>query len=145
MIGRCAKEGVGLPYGLGAFLVPGNHYDPGVFCIYRCAGTPSLQKKREIIMGDKGTSAGARHGSNPSSEADRASNPSGLNERTGEFNIGEKIVFGARNGNILLRHTPQGDEVEVSESTLAGLMIDAFFSGSPGKLGDKYKPVQDRP
>ncbi len=92
---------------------------------------------------DKGTSAGAKHGSNASSEADRANAPSGLNERTGEFNVGEKIVFGTRNGNILLRHSPQGDEVEVSEATLAGLMVDAFFSGSPGKLGDKYKPVQN--
>lgn len=97
-------------------------------------------------MGDKGTSAGAKHGSNASSEADKANkanSPSGLNERTGEFNVGEKIIFGTRNGNILLRHSPQGDEVEVSEGTLSGLMIDAFFSGNPGKLGGKYPTVQD--
>lgn len=94
-------------------------------------------------MGDKGTSAGAKHGSKASSEADRANHPSGLNERTGDFNVGEKIIFSTRNGNILLRHSPQGDEVEVSEATLAGLIVDAFFSGTPGKLGAKYQPVQD--
>lgn len=74
--------------------------------------------------GDKGTSAGARHGSRD--DTDRT--PNGLNENTGEFRVGEKIIFGMKNGNINIRHSPQGDEVEVSEATLAGLMIDAFFS-----------------
>jgi hypothetical protein len=62
-----------------------------------------------------------------------------LNERTGEFRVGEKIIFGARNGNILIRHSPQGDEVEVGEATLAGLMIDAFFTD---KFGDEYPTVK---
>lgn len=79
--------------------------------------------------GDKGTSAGGRHGSKESGER---SEPQGLNESTGEFRVGEKIIFGVRNGNILLRRSPQGEEVEVSEATLAGLMIDAFFT-------DKFK------
>ena len=84
-------------------------------------------------MGDKATSA---------DRTDKApGNVSGLNERTGEFNVGEKIIFGMRNGNVLVRHSPQGDEIEVSEATLAGLIVDAFFSD--GKLGDKYKPVQN--
>lgn len=87
-------------------------------------------------MSDKGTSAGARHGSNATSEAERAGAPSGLNENTGEFRVGEKIIFGMRNGNILIRHSPQGDEVEVGEATLAGLMIDAFFTDKFG-AGDK--------
>lgn len=79
--------------------------------------------------GDKGTSAGGRHGSK---ESDNRGAPQGLNESTGEFRVGEKIIFGARNGNILLRRSPQGEEVEVAEATLAGLMIDAFFT-------DKFK------
>ena len=86
-----------------------------------------------------GLSAGGRHGSKDDKQPDTAS---GLNENTGEFRVGEKIIFGMRNGNILIRHSPQGDEVEVSEATLAGLMIDAFFSD--GKLGDKYKPVENQ-
>ncbi len=96
---------------------------------------------------DKGTSAGARHGSRASDEAERANNiPSGLNQNTGEFRVGEKIIFGMRNGNILIRHSPQGDEVEVGEATLAGLMIDAFFTDKFG-TGDKadYPTVQGRP
>lgn len=95
---------------------------------------------------DRGTSAGARHGSNAKTGAERTDrdpkSASGLNERTGEFRVGEKIIFGMKNGNVNIRHSPQGDEVEVSEATLAGLMIDAFFSD--GKLGDKYQPVQNR-
>lgn len=91
------------------------------------------------MKGDKGSSAGARHGSR---DDDTPKTPLGLNENTGEFRVGEKIIFGMRNGNILIRHSPQGDEVEVSEATLAGLMIDAFFSD--GKLGDKYKPVENQ-
>jgi hypothetical protein len=95
---------------------------------------------------DKSTSAGGRHGSNAKSTAERAdhdpTSASGLNERTGEFRVGEKIIFGMRNGNVLVRHSPQGDEVEVAESTLASLLIDAFFSD--GKLGDAYKPVQNQ-
>lgn len=86
---------------------------------------------------DKGTSADARHGSRATSEAERADHDvSGLQERTGEFRVGEKIIFGTRNGNILIRHSPQGDEVEVGEATLAGLMIDAFFTDKFG-TGDK--------
>ena len=99
-------------------------------------------------MSDKGTSAGARHGSRATSEAERADPGaiSGLNERTGEFNVGEKIIFGMRNGNILIRHSPQGDEVEVSEATLAGLMIDAFFTDKFG-TGDEaeYPTVKGLP
>lgn len=82
----------------------------------------------------KGASAGGRHGSNAKSDADRAAN--GLNENTGEFRVGEGIIFGTRNGNILIRHSPQGDEVEVGEATLAGLMVDAFFTDKFG-TGDK--------
>lgn len=88
-------------------------------------------------MVDKATSAGARHGSNAKTEGERADNaPNGLNENNGEFRVGEKIIFGIRNGNILIRHSPQGDEVEVGEATLAGLMIDAFFTDKFG-AGDK--------
>lgn len=104
---------------------------------------------------DKGTSAGGKHGSNARTTAERADKgnaaaagketvgktPSGLNEHTGEFRVGEKVIFGMRNGNVLLRHSPQGDEVEVAETTLAGLIIDAFFSN--GKLGDGYPTVQN--
>lgn len=88
-----------------------------------------------MSKGDKGTSAGARHGSRD----DPRTEVSGLNENTGEFRVGEKIIFGMSNGNIRLRHSPQGDEVEVSEATLAGLMIDAFFT----KKLDGYETVTD--
>jgi outer membrane protein W len=91
------------------------------------------------MKGDKGSSAGARHGSNATDTADRdPKSASGLNERTGEFNVGEKIIFGMRNGNVLIRHSPQGDEIEVAEATLAGLMIDAFFTD---KFGNEYPTV----
>lgn len=83
-------------------------------------------------------SAGARHGSNATT--DKTQTPSGLNENTGEFRVGEGIIFGMRNGNILIRHSPQGDEVEVSEATLAGLMVDAFFTD---KFDGKYPTVKD--
>lgn len=82
-------------------------------------------------------SAGARHGSNArtagtdqgAAAAETAGKtPLGLNENTGEFRVGENIVFGMRNGNILLRRSPQGDEVEVAEATLAGAMVDLFFT-----------------
>lgn len=89
------------------------------------------------MKGDKGSSAGARHGSR---DDDVPNKPMGLNENTGEFRVGEKIIFGARNGNILIRHSPQGDEVEVSEATLAGLMIDAFFTD---KFKGEYPTVKD--
>lgn len=85
--------------------------------------------------GDKGSSAGGRHGSK---EADRTGQPIGLNESTGEFRVGEKIIFGVANGNIRIRRSPQGEEVEVSEATLASLMIDAFFTD---KFGEEYKTV----
>lgn len=75
--------------------------------------------------GDKGTSAGGRHGSK---ESEARTTPQGLNESTGEFRVGEKIIFGVSNGNIRIRRSPQGEEVEVAEATLAGLMIDAFFT-----------------
>lgn len=95
-------------------------------------------------------SAGGRHGSDAKTTGERADRaagsdqtPSGLNENTGEFRVGEKIIFGMRNGNILLRHSPQGDEVEVGEATLAGLMIDAFFSDKFGTGNDaEYPTVQ---
>jgi hypothetical protein len=98
------------------------------------AGSPS--RKDEPMKGDKGTSAGARHGSRDSKAGHGVS---GLQERTGEFRVGEKIIFGMRNGNVLIRHSPQGDEVEVGEATLAGLMIDAFFSD---KFGGDYPTVK---
>jgi hypothetical protein len=85
------------------------------------------------------TSAGGRHGSQAKTSAERSDNtPSGLNENTGEFRVGEDIIFGMRNGNVLIRRSPQGEEVEVGEATLAGLMIDAFFTD---KFGEDYKPV----
>ena len=59
---------------------------------------------------------------------------SGL-QTSGEFNVGEKITFGIRDGNILLRMKPQGDEIEVSEATLAGVLVDTFFKRE--KLGLK--------
>jgi hypothetical protein len=78
-------------------------------------------------MVTKTGSAGAKHGSNANApSADQT--PSGLNERTGEFRVGESIIFGMRNGNIYLRRSPQGDEAEVAEETLAGLITDAFFT-----------------
>lgn len=83
-------------------------------------------------MGSEGNSAGGRHGSKAKTTAERADHDpksaAGLNERTGEFRVGENIIFGMRNGNVLLRRSPQGEEVEVAEATLAGLMIDAFFT-----------------
>jgi len=86
---------------------------------------------------DKGTSAGARHGSNAKTSAEQRA-PNGLNESTGEFRVGENIIFGMANGNIKLRRSPQGDEVEVSEATLASLMIDAFFTD---KFEGEYSTV----
>lgn len=103
------------------------------------------------------SSAGGRHGSNAKTTAERADRgaddgesvdrtPSGLNENTGEFRVGEGIIFGMRNGNILIRHSPQGDEVEVGEATLAGLMVDAFFTDKFGSGTDaEYPTVQGRP
>lgn len=52
---------------------------------------------------------------------------SGL-QANGEFNVGEKITFAVRDNKILLRRKPQGDEVEVAEATLAGLLIDEYFT-----------------
>lgn len=90
-------------------------------------------------MVERTSSAGGKHGSNAkaASASQTASNtaenntvgntPSGLNESNGEFRVAENIIFGAANGNIKIRHSPQGDEVEVAPETLAGLMIDAFF------------------
>lgn len=89
------------------------------------------------MKGDKGTSAGGRHGSKGS---DKPAMPLGLEEHTGEFRVGEDIIFGTSNGNIKIRRSPQGEEVEVSETTLAGLMIDAFFTH---KL-DGYKTVDEQ-
>lgn len=76
-------------------------------------------------------SAGARHGSRDTDKTGSA--VSGLQESSGEFRIGEDISFGIRNGNVLIRRSPQGEEVEVGEATLAGLMTDAFFSDKFGK------------
>lgn len=95
-----------------------------------------------MVEKSSGKSAGGRHGSD--AKTDRTA--SGLNENTGEFRVGEGIIFGMRNGNILIRHSPQGDEVEVGEATLAGLMVDAFFTDKFG-TGDKaeYPTVQGSP
>jgi hypothetical protein len=88
-----------------------------------------------------GASAGGKHGSN--AKAAGTQTPSGLNENTGEFRVGENIIFGMKNGNINIRHSPQGDEVEVGEATLAGLIIDAFFTDKFGTGKDaKYPTVQ---
>lgn len=87
-------------------------------------------------QGDKGTSAGGRHGSK---ESDTAGKPvSGLQESSGEFRVGEKIIFGVSNGNIRIRRSPQGDEVEVGEATLASAMIDLFFTD---KFEGQYETV----
>ena len=84
-------------------------------------------------MGSEGKSAGGKHTSGSTKSTDNVDRtPSGLNENTGEFRVGEKIIFGMKNGNINIRHSPQGDEVEVAEAVLAGLIIDAFFT-------DKFK------
>lgn len=94
-------------------------------------------------MGDKATSAGAKHGSNATASdgtgADEGKAVSGLQESSGEFRVGEKIIFGMANGNIRIRHSPQGDEVEVDEATLAGLMIDVFFTD---KFEGEYETVK---
>lgn len=101
-------------------------------------GTKSGSTAGKSTGGTKaGSSAGGKHGSQGDQNS---SGVSGLQESSGEFRIGENIVFGARNGNILIRHSPQGDEVEVGESTLAGLMVDAFFKG---KFGNDY-PTADK-
>lgn len=84
-----------------------------------------------MVTGAKGSSAGGRHGSHNTNKTDTAA-ASGLQEHTGDFRVGEKIIFSMRNGDILIRRSPQGEEVTVSEATLAGLMIDAFFT-------DKFK------
>lgn len=89
----------------------------------------------------RSASAGARHGSDAKSSADRAGSPLGLNENTGEFRVAEDIIFGMRNGNVLIRRSPQGDEVEVGEATLAGLMIDAFFTDKFGAGKDAQYPT----
>lgn len=96
-----------------------------------------------------GQSAGGKHGSNAKAvsqsqtaagdtAAAKDNTPSGLNENTGEFRVGENIVFGMSNGNIRLRRSPQGDEVEVAETVLAGLIIDAFFTD---KFEGEYETV----
>lgn len=102
-----------------------------------------------------GGSAGAKHGSNAKRAGTQAAStsandapqndsrgnvPSGLNENTGEFRVGENIIFGMSNGNIKLRRSPQGDEVEVAEATLAGAMIDLFFTD---KFEGKYPTVSE--
>jgi hypothetical protein len=97
-------------------------------------------------MTEKSQSAGGRHGSKAKSTAERtdrdpASN-SGLNERTGEFRVGEDVIFGMRNGNVLIRRSPQGEEVEVSETTLAGLIVDAFFID---KFDGEYATITGAP
>lgn len=86
----------------------------------------------------KTSSAGGKHGSN-AHVAGRDQTPSGLNENTGEFRIGENIILGMKNGNVNVRHSPQGDEVEVAEATLAGLLVDAFFTE---KFGEDYPVVK---
>jgi hypothetical protein len=86
--------------------------------------------------------AGAKHGSNAKgsgSDAGTGKPVSGLQESSGEFNVGGKIILGMANGNIRLRHSPQGDEVEVSEATLAGLLVDAFFTD---KFEGQYETVK---
>src|SRR5688572_8845477 len=98
-----------------------------------------------IMPAKQGASAGARHGSNAKSDAARDNTPNGLNENTGEFRVGESIIFGMRNGNILIRHSPQGDEVEVGEATLAGLMTDAFFSDKFGTGDEAEYPTVKAP
>jgi hypothetical protein len=95
----------------------------------------SWKEPRKMV--EKSHSAGAKHGSNArAAGADQT--PSGLNENTGEFRVGENIIFGMANGNIKIRRSPQGDEVEVAETTLAGLMIDAFFTD---KFDGEYDTV----
>jgi hypothetical protein len=104
-----------------------------------------------------GQSAGGKHGSNAKAAsgsqrastgaaatdtaAERGNTPSGLNENTGEFRVGENVIFGMSNGNIKIRRSPQGDEVEVAETTLAGLIIDAFFTD---KFDGEYDVVSTR-
>jgi hypothetical protein len=72
------------------------------------------------------------------SKTDKAPEPmqSGL-QTSGEFNIGDKITFGIRNGNVLLRRKPQGDEVEIGEGELAGALIDVFFTDKRKTLSAK--------
>jgi hypothetical protein len=72
----------------------------------------------------------------------RGANPvfsSGL-QNSGEFRVGEKITFGVRNGNILVRKSGSGDEIEVSEATMAGIFLDTLF----GPEADKYSANIDR-
>jgi hypothetical protein len=53
--------------------------------------------------------------------------PTGL-QSNGEFRIGDHIILGMRGNDVLIRHSPQGDEVHVSEGTVASVLIDAFFN-----------------
>lgn len=102
-----------------------------------------------------GSSAGGRHGSNAKASGTQAAStsandapqdgakgntPLGLNENTGEFRVAENIIFGMSNGNIKIRRSPQGDEVEVAEATLAGAMIDLFFTD---KFEGEYPTVTE--
>lgn len=85
-------------------------------------------------MGDKATTAGAKHGSNAG--VDRG-------DDVGVISVGYiagYIVLGMKNGNIRLLHSPQGDEVEVSEATLAGLLVDVFFTD---KFEGQYETVKN--
>jgi hypothetical protein len=96
-----------------------------------------IMEGTERMETKSGRSAGGKHGSNArAASADQT--PSGLNENTGEFRVGENVIFGMANGNIKIRRSPQGDEVEVAETTLAGLIIDAFFTD---KFDGEYDTV----
>jgi hypothetical protein len=103
-------------------------------------GTGSGKAAGRATGGTKaGSSAGGRHGSASTDKTGSA--VSGLQESSGEFRVGEGIIFGMRNGNVLIRHSPQGDEVEVGEATLAGLMVDVFFTDKFGGKNGDYPPI----
>jgi hypothetical protein len=104
-------------------------------------GTVGRRQARLQCQGRIGIAAREHRGSGNRHRSRNRQHPSGLNENTGEFRVGENIIFGMSNGNIKIRRSPQGDEVEVAETTLAGLMIDAFFTD---KFDGEYDVVSTR-
>lgn len=52
---------------------------------------------------------------------------SGL-DTSGQFRIGDKITLSVRDGDLCLLRAGSADEVIVSEASLAGLLIDEYFT-----------------
>lgn len=101
---------------------------------------PDKADGRDTGAADKSSVQGGQKDSNPGDPSQNEPGVAGEDQdnaapafssglqASGEFRIGEKIILGIRNNNVLLRHSPQGDEIEVSETTVASVLIDAFFN-----------------